>query len=408
MGVLDGIRVVDLTRYLSGPTATMMLADMGADVIKVEGLPGGDPARQSGKEVGGETVYFLASNRNKRSLALNLRTEAGRALCRRLISRADVVVENFKPGVVEKMGLDWTACAALNERLVYCSITGFGRIGIGASLPGFDQTVQAMSGLMSVTGTSETGPLRVGIAIADSATGVFSAYGIVAALFNRERSGRGQFVDCSLMASMLSLMSYQAQRYLSASEVPGQDGNDHPIMFPQGTFRTQSGAVTIACGNEDMWRRLCIALSLTSLSEDERFKSNALRMENRAELRKLLEAKLGEGNSAFWLQRISEAGVPCGPVLSVSEALEHQVTAELGMVRRATHSSLGTMRLLGRAVHIAGDDGSGESSPEDDWLRLAPPLLGEHSAEICREARYSEEEIASMLTDGIIKLPARP
>lgn len=403
MGVLDGVKVVDLTRYLSGPTATMLLADMGADVVKIEGLPRGDPARESGARVGGETVYFMASNRNKRSVAVNLRMERGRELCRKFISQADVVVENFRPGVAEEMGLGWSDCASLNDRLVYCSITGFGRSGIGASLPGFDQTVQAMSGLMSVTGTLGTGPLRVGIAVADSATGVFAAYGIVAGLFQRERTGQAQFVDCSLMGSMLSLMSYQAQRYLSTAEIPRQDGNDHPIMFPQGTFKTRDGAVTIACGNEAMWRRLCRVLGLISLAEDARFQTNALRMLNRGELRKLLEEKLAEADSPDWLRLIGEAGVPCGPVLNIAEALEHPVTAELGMVEHITHSRLGEMRVLGRAVHVANGTTSLGASRSEAWLRLAPPVLGEHSVEVCREVGYSDGEIASLLADGVIE-----
>jgi crotonobetainyl-CoA:carnitine CoA-transferase CaiB-like acyl-CoA transferase len=407
MGPLDGTRVVDLSRYLSGPAATMLLGDMGADVVKVEGLPRGDPARESGAVVGGETVYYMASNRNKRSLAVDLRSDRGREICQKLITEADVVVENFRPGVADQMGLGWQDCSVLNGRLVYCSINGFGSAGVGATLPGFDQTVQAMSGLMSVTGTLETGPLRVGIAVADSVTGVFAAFGVVAALVKRERTGRGALVNTSLMGSMLSLMSYQAQRYLSAGQVPGQDGNDHPIMFPQGTFRTKDGAITIACGNEDMWRKLCRALSIEELADDPRFSSNAARMQSRRELRRIIEAELSVAESSQWLRAVREAGVPCGPVLNLAEALEHPVTAELRMIGTIKHSLLGDMKVLGRPVEVVGaDELNGGTGKDDKWLRLPPPLLGEHSVEICREVGYTEEEVSSMLEDGIIRQPA--
>lgn len=406
MGALDGIMVVDLSRYLSGPTATMLLGDMGAEIVKVEGLPRGDPARESGTAVSGETVYYMASNRNKRSLAVDLRSDRGRQICKKLIAEADVLVENFRPGVADRMGLGWEDCSALNSRLVYCSITGFGSAGIGAALPGFDQTVQAMSGLMSVTGTSETGPLRVGIAVADSATGVFAASGVLAALVERERTGKGALVNTSLMGSMLSLMSYQAQRYLSAGEVPGQDGNDHPIMFPQGTFRTKDGAITIACGNDDMWRRFCRALSMDELADDPRFSDNAARMQNRRQLRQIIEIRLAVAESSQWLEVVREAGVPCGPVLNVAEALDHPVTAELRMVATTKHRLFGEMKVLGRPVEIVGTDEENARTRNDDkWLRLPPPLLGEHSVEICREVGYSGEEVASMLEDGIIRQP---
>src|SRR5918999_4663303 len=260
MAILDGLRVVDLSRFLSGPTAAMLLADYGADVIKVEGLPGGDPARESGPFQGSESVYFICSNRNKRSVAVDLRSDEGRQLVGELVDRADVLIENFKPGTMEKMGLDVRAARVRNPRLVYCSITGFGSRGPGRDLPGFDQSAQAMSGLMSVTGTAATGPLRVGIAIADSTAGVFGALGIVLALYERERTGLGGRVETSLIESLMSLMNYQAQKYLSLGEVPGQDGNDHPLMFPQGTFATADEPITLASGSEQMWRRLCSAL----------------------------------------------------------------------------------------------------------------------------------------------------
>lgn len=392
MAPLDGIRVVDLTRYLSGPTMTMLLADLGADVIKVESLPTGDPARQSGPFQDGESVYYMASNRNKRSVALDLRTERGMAACRRLIRDADVFVQNFKPGTAESMGLGPEDLHQLNPRLVCVSLSGFGQRPPGAELPGFDQTAQAMSGLMSITGTADTGPLRVGIAVADSATGVFGAVGVLAALFERERTGRGSVVEGSLMQSMLTLLSYQAQKYLSLGVIPGQDGNDHPIMFPQGTFKTGDGAITLACGNEKMWRRLCGVLRLEKWRDDPRFADNAARMRHRGELRKIIEQTLACRSTQEWLAIVGESGVPCGPVLTVAEALDHPITAGLDMVVKADHTALGPMKVLGQAVTIGGS--------AQDWLRHAPPLLGEQTREVLAEAGYDDAEISAMLEGG--------
>jgi crotonobetainyl-CoA:carnitine CoA-transferase CaiB-like acyl-CoA transferase len=392
MAALDRIRVVDVTRYLSGPSLTMLLADLGADVVKVEPLPGGDPARESGPFHGTESVYYLASNRNKRSIALDLHQPEGIEACRALIEDADVFVQNFKPGTAEAMGLGVEDLRRLNPLLVYVSISGFGQRRPGSELPGFDQTAQAMSGLMSITGTAQTGPLRVGIAIADSATGVYGAMGVLAALYERERTGAGATVEVSLMQSMLTMLSYQAQKYLSIGMVPGQDGNDHPIMYPQGTFRTGDGAITLACGNEKMWHELCDALELHAYENDRRFIDNAARMKHRAELRAIIEDVLAAKNTEDWLAIVGKSGVPCSPVLTVGEALDHPVTAGLEMIAHAEHPTLGTLKLLGQAVNITGS--------EKDWLRHAPPLLGEHTREVLAEAGYDADRIDALIAGG--------
>lgn len=390
MAALDGIRVVDLTRYLSGPTLTMQLADLGADVVKIETLPVGDPARQSGPFQDGESVYYMASNRNKRSIALDLRTPEGIDACKELIRTADVFVQNFKPGTTDSMGLCAEELHELNPRLIYVSLSGFGQRGPGADLPGFDQTAQAMSGLMSITGTAETGPLRVGIAVADSVTGVFGAVGVLGALYERERTGVGSVVEGSLMQSMLTMLSYQAQKYLSLGVVPGQDGNDHPIMFPQGTFKTADGAMTLACGNEKMWHRLCEVLELQACENDPRFIDNAARMNNRRQLRGIIEDVLAAKSTDEWLQIVAASGVPCGPVLTVDQALDHPVTEGLDMVQETEHTTLGTMKVLGQAVNIAGS--------EKNWLRRPPPLLGEHTREVLSEAGYDDRRIDEMIS----------
>jgi len=394
MAALDGLKVVDLTRYLSGPTLTMLLADLGADVVKVETLPTGDPARQSGPFHEEESVYYLASNRNKRSLAVDLRRPEGRELLLRLVDEADVFVQNYRPGTAEAMGLGAAELRARNPRLIYVNISGFGTRPPGDALPGFDQTAQAMSGLMSVTGTEETGALRVGIAVSDSSTGVFAAVGVLAALHERDRTGRGAVVEASLMESTLTLMSYQAQKYLSLGIVAGRDGNDHPIMFPQGTFATGEGSLTLASGNERMWRRLCTVLDLEELAEDARFVDNAARMANRGELRALIEKALSTRSAQEWIPAINAAGVPCGPVLDLAQALNHPVTHGLDMVESVHHTTLGDMNVLGQAVKVSGS--------QDQWLHAPAPLLGEQTVEVLGELGYAPDEIGELLGQNVV------
>lgn len=401
MPALDGIRVVDLTRYLSGPTLTMLLADLGAEVIKVESTPSGDPARQSGPFHESESVYYMASNRNKQSLAVDVRSAEGKQILRELLTGADVFVENFRPGTAEAMGLDQETLHALNPKLVCVSVTGFGSSPPGDSMLGFDQIAQAMSGLMSVTGTEETGPLRAGIAVADSATGVFGVVGVLAALLQRERTGQGAQVEASLMESMLSLMSYQAQKYLSLGTVAGQDGNNHPIMFPQGTFATgESGAITLACGNERMWHKLCATLSLDDCVEDARFADNASRMAHRAELRGIIEDALKTRGPQEWIELLGPAGIPCAPVLNLEQALTHPVTESLRMVEKVDHTLLGPMKVLGQPVKVTGS--------EEDWLHGAPPLLGEHTRDVLAAAGYSPEQVEQWLEQGIVQQSGAP
>lgn len=394
MSPLSGVRVIDLTRYLSGPMAAMLLGDMGAEVIKVEPLPIGDAARQSGPFHDGESVYYMASNHNKRSIAVDLRAPQGKEILHSLIASADVLIENFRPGTIEAMGFGYEALKDAYPRLVHVSISGFGNTPAGAQLPGFDQTVQAMSGLMSVTGTEESGPMRAGIAIADAGTGVFAAMAIAAALFERERTGLGTKVECSLMQSMLSLINYQAQAVLSLGVVPGPVGNDHPIMFPQGTFRTMDGAVTIACGNERMWASLCEALGRADLAEDSRYALNEDRMTHRKELRATMEQTLMGQPSETWMARINDAGVPCGPVLRIDQALEHPTTQALGMVQTVQHPTLGPMKVLGKPVTIGTDTAS---------IDRHPPLLGEHTKEILVDLGLGDTEIESLITRGIVQ-----
>ncbi|MGH2411453.1 MAG: CaiB/BaiF CoA transferase family protein, partial [Chloroflexota bacterium] len=282
-----------------------------------------------------------------------------------------------------------------NPRLVYCAISGFGTHGAGADLAGFDQSAQAMSGLMSVTGTEATGPLRVGIPLGDSATGVFAAFGIVAALYARERTGTGQRVEASLIESLVSLLSYQAQKYLTLSEVAGQDGNDHPLMFPQGTFATQDTPITLASGNDGMWRRLCAVIGLPALADDNRFTDNARRMRNRTELRRLMEERLVQRPAAEWLPLINGAGIPAAPIHDIAQALDSEIVRGLGMVATIDHPLIGPLEVLGRPVTI------GES--REGWLHHPPPLLGEHTTQVLREMGQTTEQIEALVEAGVVR-----
>ena len=392
MSALDGLVVLDLSRYIAGPTASMMLADQGAEVIKVEPVPLGDPSRQSGPFDQGHSVYFMSANRNKRSLALDLRSPSGIAAVRKIAERADVFIENFKPGTAAKMGLGAERLLEVNPRLVYCSISGFGEGPIGASMAGFDQNAQGMSGLMSVNGTAESGPMRVGVPVADSTTGLIASFAIMSKLHERSRTGFGGKVSTSLMQSMNFLLTYQAQKYLSLGVVAVVEGNDHPLLFPQGTFATRDGYLTIASGNERMWRQLCSALGLESIAEDPLYATNEGRLANKHQLRRLLEGKLAAKDSNDWMPIINAAGVPCGPVLGIDEAFEHPIADELRLAETVKHQELGEIRVLGRPA-VTGDD---------DWLRTAPPVLGQHSVEILSEYGMSETELEALISSGAV------
>ena len=393
MRPLEGVVVLDLSRYIAGPTASMMLADQGADVIKVEPLPDGDPSRQSGPFMeGGESVYFMSANRNKRSLAVDLRSAEGLAAVQRIAAGCDVLIENFKPGTASRMGLSYSDLAPRNPGLVHCSISGFGSGPAGSSMAGFDQNAQGMSGFMSVTGTADTGPLRAGIPVADSSTGLVAGFAVLAKLFEKAKTGVGGQVSTSLMQTMTFMMTYQAQKYLSLGIVPTMEGNDHPLIFPQGTFRTRDGHVTIASGNQRMWEQLAGVLGLGELLRDQRFSTNGSRLDNRVQLRKLMEEQLAGKDSADWINIINRAGVPCGPVLAMDAVFNHPLAEELELTGTVAHSTLGDMQVLGRPA----DTG------DEPWLLSAPPVFGEHSHAVLAEHGFSAAEIAGYTERGII------
>ncbi|MFP8873280.1 MAG: CoA transferase, partial [Myxococcota bacterium] len=313
---LSGVRVLDLTRYLAGPFASMLLADYGADVVKVESR-GGREFRPPGSER--DSYFFLSSNRGKRSLTLDLRSEAGRELLQRLIPHFDVLIENFRPGVMERFGLGADALTERCPRLVYCGISGFGAEGPYRDRPGFDQIAQGMSGFMSLTGTQDSGPTRAGIAIADLLGGIFAAHGIQLALLARERTGRGQIVHTSLLEAMVATLSWGAGMYFESGRAPGPAGQHHPLSSPYGRFRARDGYLNIAAASDSMWEKLATALDCRGWLEDPRFRDSGERVRNRDALNTEIETVLASRDVAVWVERLNRVGVPCGPVLDLEQ-----------------------------------------------------------------------------------------
>lgn len=385
---LSGIRVVDLTRVMTGPFCTMMLGDMGADVVKIE-MPGkGDDTREWGPPfVAGESTYFLSVNRNKRSVVLDLKSDAGAAALWRLIEGADVLVENFSPGTIGRLGFGYEEVRKLNPRIVYASISGFGQTGPAANRAAYDLIVQGISGLMSVTGDSDGSPVKVGPPIADIVAGMFAAFAISSSLYGREQTGEGQFIDVSMLGGQVAILSYLATMYLNTGRTPLRRGNSHAVVTPYGMFPTADGFVNIAVGNESLWRRFCEAVGIPELLEDERFSSNALRHEHIEPLNRAINSALAKLTTAEVVARLDACAVPCGPIYTVAQLFEDPQLDGIDLAQQMAHPKVGSLRLPGLPYHLAGHD----NDP-----RLAPPLLGEHTREVLTEIGMSEEDIAAL------------
>jgi len=395
---LSGVRVLDFTRALAGPFCTMILGDLGADVIKVE-PSGGDMIRQWGPFDRGTSAYYLSGNRNKRGIAVNFRDPRALDLLRELAGRCDVVVENFRPGAMEAMGLGHEVLAAANPRLVYASVTGFGRTGPAGGRPGFDQIAQGYSGLMSVTGTPESGPVRTGVAIGDLTAGMWCAIGVLAAIAERSASARGRRVETSLLAGLVGLMSVQAQRYLSLGEVAGLAGNTHPVIAPYGVFQTADGPLNIAPATAEMWKRLCAVLELQHLIEDPRYATNAARIERRLELKAAIEARLKERSREEWTQRLLAADIPAGPINDLADVFADEQVVHSRLVEEVEHTELGPLRQVGSPISFDGRLGGS--------IRRAPPVLGEHTFEVLGEHGYAQGDLEALARDGVIVQHAR-
>jgi crotonobetainyl-CoA:carnitine CoA-transferase CaiB-like acyl-CoA transferase len=397
-GPLAGFTVVDCSTVLAGPYCTMLLGDLGANVIKVEPREG-DATRTWGPPwVGDATAgtrtaaYYLAINRNKRSLRLDLRLDAGKAVLRRLLERADVVVENFRVGGFERLGFSDESLRALNPGLVHLAISGFGPTGPDAAKPGYDFVVQAVGGLMSITGEPDGRPLKVGVAISDVVTGLFGAVGILGALLGRDRRVGGR-IDVSLLESTLAVLINQAQNALVTGRSPARRGNAHPNIVPYETFATADGEIAVGVGSQRQWHALCQVLGLPDLADEARFATNGGRVQHRAELIRLLGARFESQPAAAWLARLDEAGIPCGPILDVVEALASPQARALGSRVAVAHPTLGRIDQVASPIRIDG---------RPAVVRFPPPLLGEHSREILEEAGYSPAAIDALATDGVI------
>jgi crotonobetainyl-CoA:carnitine CoA-transferase CaiB-like acyl-CoA transferase len=370
MGPLEGVRVIDLSRALAGPYATMMLGDGGADVLKVERRGTGDDSRGWGPPFIGsgqqrESAYFLAANRNKRSIELDLKVPADLERLRRLIGDADVLVENFRPGVMERLGLGEADLAELNDRLVVLQITGFGEGGPDGDRPGFDQIIQGEAGLMSITGPPGGPPTKMGVPIADILAGMFGAYGVVSALYERQRSGQGQWVRTSLLAGAVAVHTFQGTRWLLAGEVPHPEGNRHPLIAPYGAYRCQDGMINVAVGSEGLWQRFAPLVGLDPA--DERYATNQVRVARVDELEAEIERAMGDETREVWLARLEAAGIPAGRVRTIDEVYTWPQVEHLGLIEQVEHPTLGSLSLPGRPLRFSRS-GSGPMQ--------APPLLG--------------------------------
>ena len=388
---LSRFTVLDLTRVRAGPTAVRQLADWGANVIKIETPP--EPG--AGEAMGGPRhgPDFQNLHRNKRSLTLDLKSSDGIEIFRKLVARADVLVENYRPDVKTRLGIDYPALQSLNPRLVYASISGFGQSGPYRDRPGFDQIAQGMGGLMSITGLPGQGPVRVGIPVADLSAGIFCALGILIALLEREVSGQGQYVESSLLAAQIAMLDFQAARWLIAGEVPEQAGNDHPTSIPTGVFKTQDGHINIASAGDEIFRRLCRALEVPDLADHPDYRTGRSRSEHRQALNAAIERVTQTRPSAEWINRFNEAGVPAGPIYAINEVFADPQVRHLGIAQPVDHPSLGRIELVGQAVSL---------SRTPSRLNTASPDLGEHSDAILKELGYGDSEIAALRAHGTI------
>lgn len=401
-GPLRGVRVLELAHVMAGPVCGLMLGDMGADVVKIERLPGGDGTRGFvPPEIGGESAAFMMLNRGKRGVALDLRDPRGVEVVRRLARHADVLIENFRVGTMERMGLGWESLRADNPRLVYCQITGFGRTGPLAERGGFDLIAQGYSGLMSITGEAPgqeplepMKPLKIGAPVTDITAGILAAFGTTAALFERERSGEGQRVDTSLYEAAIAQTYWQSAIALASGVSPGPLGSAHPLSAPYQAFRTADGWINVGASNESTWLRLTDAVGRPELRLDPRFTSNAERMRHLPELLAALEPVFGERTTERWLTDLERAGVPAGPVASIGEMLEHPQTLARDMVVEVEHARLGNVRALGAPVKLSG------GSPP---TRRGAPILGEHTREVLREAGVTDTEIEDLERAGVVR-----
>ena len=391
---LSGVRVLDLTRVLAGPFCSMILGDMGAEVIKVEEPGKGDDTRSWPPFVGGEATYFLAVNRNKQSLTLNLKSAEGRAILKKLVRKSDVLLENFRTGTMERLGLGYKALARLNPRLVYCAISGFGESGPEAARAGYDLVVQAESGIMDITGFEDGPPVKVGTSIADLVAGMSAAHGVTLALLARHRTRRGQKVEISMLDAMAALLTYQAGIYFGTGHKPSRRGNKHPSIVPYEVFKAADAYLTLGVANNSLWERCCAALERPDLTKDPRYATEASRVEHRATLVPLLNEILGTRPAEEWLKRLEAAGVPAGRIRTVPEVCESEHLKARGMLVALPHPAAGTVRMMGVPLRLHATPGKAMSA--------APRLGADTEAVLTRVLRLGRADVRRLRAAGIV------
>ena len=392
---LEGIRVLDLTRILAGPYCTMMLGDMGAEVIKVENPDGGDDTRAWGPPfLNGVSTYFISINRNKKSVTLNLKEEKGKALLAGLIRASDVVVENFRPGTLEKLGFPWAEIHRLNPRAVFCSVSGFGQTGPRKGEPGFDVVIQGEGGVMSLTGEPDGPPAKVGASVADITAGMLAANGILLALFHRERTGEGQLVDVGMLDGQVALLTYHATGFFATGKVPPRRGNRHPSITPYETYRCRDGYFNLGVGNDSLWRRFCDAMGLGDLKDDPRYAVNADRVGNREALQAILDPFFAGRDLQPTLDALRKAGVPCGPINNLAQVFAEPQVLAREMVVEVDVPVAGRTKVTGVPIKLSATSGA---------LRTPPPSLGQHTDEVLESVLKLDEAARKKLREeGVV------
>lgn len=392
---LKGIRVLDLSRILAGPYCSMMLGDLGADVIKVEQPKVGDGTRQWGPPFkGGESAYFMCVNRNKKSITVNLKHSEGIKIVKELTRRSDILIENFRYGTMDKLGLDYQAVSRINPRLIYCSISAFGTTGPYRQLPGYDFLVQAMGGIMSITGEPEGPPMKVGVAIVDVTAALYAAIAILSALMNREKTGEGQKVETSLLESQVAWLINVGSNYLISGKVPQRYGNAHPNIVPYQVFKAKDGYIALAVGNDLQWKKFCELAGVETLAENPRFKTNPDRVENRKELMEILDEVILKKKKEEWVKLCRDNGIPCGPINTIDKVFNDPQVLDRDMVLEVDHPTAGKIKLAGIPMKFSRTPG---------LIKSSPPLLGEHTDEVLSDLLgYNRQQILRLREEEAI------